>query len=115
MPAELAIQWMKTNYVVGGPLPSGTLVWVRSRHLLNPPLAYRIYRLNPKPWWKPWGREVGEETVLDAVKVDPGPNDPGGLYRSNPDWSLPVPEPTNRPDARTSRLGPTQVRRIPEY
>jgi hypothetical protein len=91
MPAELKINWRACGQNVdGSTIPSETLVSVRSRHLLDPPLTYTIYRLIPKPFWKFWGRTHVEETVLDAIQVDGGPHDPGGLYESS-HWRLPAP------------------------
>jgi hypothetical protein len=62
-----------------------------SRHLLNPPLTYRIDRLIPKPFWKFWGSDSMEEQALDARLLPSGPADPGGLYESYPLWQLPAP------------------------
>jgi hypothetical protein len=94
MPATLAINWYACGVAANGTVPSETLVHLRSRHLLTPPLTYRIDRLIPKPFWKFWGGEALEETVLDAMKVEPGPNDPGGVYQSAL-WRLPVPPDQN--------------------
>jgi hypothetical protein len=90
MAATLGINWMACGVAASGTIPSETLVHLRSRHLLTPPLRYRIDRLIPKPWWNFWGAKAVEHEVLDAVKVEPGPNDPGGLYQSER-WRLPVP------------------------
>jgi hypothetical protein len=91
VPASFGINWIACGQNVdGNTVPSETLVWVRSRHLLNPPLTYRVRRLIPKPFWKFWGRTDVEETFLEAASVDGGPNDPGGLYESSR-WSLPRP------------------------
>jgi hypothetical protein len=78
MAAPLAISWRACDRAATGVIPSETLVYLRSRHLLMPPLTYRIDRLMPKPFWKFWGRKAVEETVLDAEKAEVGPNDPGG-------------------------------------
>jgi hypothetical protein len=90
MAATLGINWMACGLVASGKIRSETRVHLRSRHLLTPPRTYKIYRLIPKPWWKFWGAKAVEYEVLEAVKVEPGPNDPGGLYHSEP-WPLPVP------------------------
>ena len=71
MAATLAIKWTACGVTVSGTIPSETLVFLRSRHLLTPPLTYTVHRLIPKPFWKFWGRTAEEETMLDAVKVEP--------------------------------------------
>ena len=92
MPADLAITWMKKYNAISGPLPPQTLLWLRSRHQMNPPNSYRIYRWNPKPWWKFWGQVVRvPEQPLDAIKLEGDAADPGGVYRSAQDWSLGTP------------------------
>jgi hypothetical protein len=90
MVATLGISWMACGLAANGTIPSETRVYLRSRHLLTPPLSYTINQLIPKPWWKGGGRKAIEYQVLNAERVESGPNDPGGLYHSEL-WSLPVP------------------------
>lgn len=90
MTAELAIAWMKATTAVSGPLPPETSLWLRSSGLATPPTRYQIYRVNPKPWWRFFGRwcPYDPEMPLDAVAVDGAARDPGGVYRSASDWKL---------------------------
>lgn len=87
----LSIKWMACGRDANGStLPSETPVYVQSRHTQNPPRQYRIERLIPKPIWKIWARQTIDVTVWDAISVNAGPTDPGGLYESRPEWVLPV-------------------------
>ena len=94
MAAKPMINWLdprKGRNIDGSTLPSDTGVLLSSRNHLEPPGAYVVYRLIPKPFWRFWGMEREEETSLEAREDGDYPAALGGKYYSEPIWNLPAP------------------------
>jgi propane monooxygenase large subunit len=93
MDATPTVNWLeprKWRNVDGSTLPSDTPVLLTSRHHLQPPGQYVVYKLLPKPFWKFWGTDRAETTRLDALQ-DAAHAALGSRYYSEPLWNLPAP------------------------